>query len=191
MLLVFNFLGRRLKSPLHWILFLGLFFPGSFAIVFPHQTQGKALAANVQQTVRVKRDKLKVQLNQCVQTDQKVVCTLLVSSLKKPVPVWVSNPNRRRSRLIDVEGNEYSSFEVVQFGKAESELLFIDRTPIKLVLSFNQLPKNLPKISLLEIGLETYGHEVPVQFRKVNLLSTSTQRIQPQQKRPDINSNKE
>jgi len=170
MLLVFDFLGRRLKYPLHWILFVGLFFPGSWAIVSPHQTSGDALAATVQQTVRVKRDKLKVQLNQCVQTDQKVVCTLFVSSVNKPVPVWVSNPNRRRSRLIDVEGNEYSSFEVVQFGKAESELLFIDRTPIKLVLSFNQLPKSLPKIALLEVGLETYGHEVPVQFRKVNLL---------------------
>jgi hypothetical protein len=170
MLLAFNFLGRRLKSPLHWILFVGLFLPGFWVTVSPHQTSGEALAATVQQTVRVKRDKLKVQLNQCVQTDQKVVCTLFVSSLNKPVPVWVSNPNRRRSRLIDVEGNEYSSFEVVQFGKAESELLFIDRTPIKLVLSFNQLPKSLPKIALLEVGLETYGHEVPVQFRKVNLL---------------------
>jgi hypothetical protein len=169
MLLVFNSIKRR-KFPLHWILFWGLFFLTSVGNLPPYQTQGEALATNVQQTVRVKRDKLKVQLNQCVQTDQKVVCTLFVSSLNKPVPVWVSNPNRRRSRLIDVEGNEYSSFEVVQFGKAESELLFIDRTPIKLVLSFNQLPKSLPKIALLEIGLETYGHEISVQFRKVHTI---------------------
>ncbi len=130
-----------------------------------------------QQTIKVKREDLKVQLTQCEREGNAVICTILLSSTKDKVAVWVTDPNRKKSRLIDAEGSEYSTFKVIQFGKSETDLLYIGQTPIKLVLSFNDLPDQLSSIALLEIGLETYGHEVPIQFRKVTVPNRS-ERVQ-------------
>jgi hypothetical protein len=197
MLLKLDILGRKLSSHFYGVVLFSLFFQGSWALAAPKQLRPQIGLANppalptevaklkVQQTIRLKREDLKVQLTQCVREGKGVVCTILLSSNKEKVPVWVTDPNRRRSRLIDTEGNEYSSFAIVQFGKSEANLLFIDKTPIKLVLRFDDLPDQLANIALLEIGFETYGHEVPVQFHKVNVLNLS---IAEQTETPDANA---
>jgi hypothetical protein len=140
----------------------------------PARQIDKSSAPKTQQTIRVKPDNLRVQLTQCLRESEKVTCTFLVSSLKDELTVWVSDPNRAKSRVIDAEGNEYSSFEVLQFGKPESGALLVKRTPIRLVVSFSKLPEKISSVALLELGLETYGHEIPVRFRKIEFLNAST-----------------
>ncbi|MGB8700475.1 MAG: hypothetical protein WCD18_13755, partial [Thermosynechococcaceae cyanobacterium] len=158
------------------ILLLSLMLPVASAMAAAPFTAPQSVQApepKTQQTIHVKRDGLKVQLKACLKENASTVCTLYLSS-KEDLTLWVSDPNREKSRLIDFDGNEYSTFEVVQFGKPETGTVLVKKTPIKLVLSFSKLPEKLSGVALLEVGLETYGHEIPVRFRKIDFLSAST-----------------
>jgi hypothetical protein len=133
--------------------------------------KGAASELKTQKTVEVEPDNIRVQLKQCLREAEKVTCTFLISSLDDDLTVWVTDPLREKSRLIDIDGNAYSSFEIVQFGKSESIAMLVKQVPIRLILSFTKLPNRISGAALLELGLETYGHEIPVRFQKVEFLN--------------------
>jgi hypothetical protein len=170
-----GFLRGQSGLRLWHCIILGLMFcsvaPAIAANPFRPLKQDSTTKSKTQQTVEVEPDNIRVQLTQCLREAEKVTCTFLVSSLKDDLTVWVSDPLREKSRLIDAEGNAYSSFEIVLFGKPDSTAMLVKQVPIRLVLSFTKLPDKISSAALLELGLETYGHEIPVRFQKVAFLN--------------------
>ncbi|HEY9824425.1 MAG TPA: hypothetical protein V6D19_03190 [Stenomitos sp.] len=179
------FLTRTVKQnrvQIPSLAILGLLVSASVAIAAPSKLQPVVSTPETDKpkVVRVKRDNIRVQLTQCLKDAEKVTCTFLLSSLKNnEITLWVTDPARQKSRVIDGEGNEYNSFEILQFGAENQGVPVVRRVPIKLVLSFTKLPEKLANASLVEIGLETYGHEIPIQFRQVTFLSAAAQSTSP------------
>lgn len=125
----------------------------------------------IQQTVKVKKENLKAQLQSCIRQGESVQCIFFLSSTKEDFTIWVAHPNRAKSRIVDQDGNEYGTFQIVRFGVPDTSTMIVRKAPIKLVIQFDQLPASLTRAVLVEIGLETYGRELPVRFRNVNLPS--------------------
>jgi hypothetical protein len=134
-------------------------------------TRSNSSSSKIQQTVKVKKADLKAQLQSCVRQEQSVQCVFFLSSVKNDLAIWVAHPNRAKSRLVDQEGNEYGVFQIIRFGVPDIGTMIVRKAPIRLVIQFDQLPPSLTQAVLVEIGLETYGRELPVRFQNVNLPS--------------------
>jgi hypothetical protein len=158
---------------------LGFLSLGCFSYLWIMQVQAKPIQApgpstspssgRIQQTVKVKKENLKAQLQNCVREGESAQCIFFLSSDKEDLSVWVTHPNRAKSRIVDQEGNEYGTFQIVRFGVPDTSTMIVRKAPIRLVIQFDKLPPSLTRAVLVEVGLETYGRELPVRFQNVNL----------------------
>lgn len=160
---IFGLLSFGIASSL-WI-------SGVWAKPIQGSSSNSSSSGKIQQTVKVKKADLKAQLQSCVRQEQSVQCVFFLSSVKDDLAIWVAHPNRAKSRLVDQEGNEYGVFQIIRFGVPDIGTMIVRKAPIRLVIQFDQLPPSLTQAVLVEIGLETYGRELPVRFQNVNLPS--------------------
>jgi hypothetical protein len=126
-------------------------------------------SGRIQQTVKVKKENLKADLQSCVRQGESAQCIFFLSSTKEDFTIWVAHPNRAKSRIVDKDGNEYGTFQILRFGVPDTSTMIVRKAPIKLVIQFDQLPASLTSAVLVEVGLETYGRELAVRFQNVSL----------------------
>lgn len=132
-------------------------------------TPSMSASGRIQQTVKVRKENLKAELQSCVRQGESAQCILFLSSTKEDFTIWVAHPNRAKSRIVDKDGNEYGTFQILRFGVPDTSTMIVRKAPIKLVIQFDQLPVSLTSAVLVEVGLETYGRELAVRFQKVSL----------------------
>jgi len=131
-----------------------------------------------------KVDSFSFALKGCQQSGARILCKLLITNQGEDARLVVSGRNvfsragNKRSRIIDVAGNEYSA-EMVGLGnmanEGEVQNLLVSGVPVSLTLTFGEVTPDTNGVALLEIVCYRYkdnifnGTGFSVQMRNIPL----------------------
>jgi hypothetical protein len=132
--------------------------------------------SNAKQTVE--NDDLKFQLQGCQRKAKQVNCYFNITNTAnadRGITLWAGN---RPSRIIDVDGNEYTP-KTVQIGKSQggyaAETKLLPGISMKASLSF-EISQEVTKLAVLEVSYFA-GNFSKVEFRNIDIIGSGSNSV--------------
>lgn len=154
--------------------------PEQKEVLLPSPTQNnpnsKTEPGNNKNNFTQQNEGFKVDLQDCIQQSQKIICRLKITSIKKDSPLRMQGNNglSYRTRRIDTSGNEYIA-KIAKIGTSENSVFaesdLIKDTPMNASVVFDEILPETNKIAVLEVSFYNKNSDTSfkLQFRNINL----------------------